>query len=566
MRDPEGTRPNWGPEDYQHIGPVYVRKPLALAAVIAVCVVILMIFGLPFRKSRDPGKGLPAYRYNAPELAEISGSVQVLDDEDRVRYVGEVECGAYTGRGKVFSEAGELLYDGPLVDGVYEGSDAKVYQAGVLVYTGEMAGNLYEGQGHRIAPASGIVSEGQFSGGLLEGQGQEFYADGTLLREGVFSRDLLEGEGCEYSAEAVLLREGTFSAGLLHGEGREYTAEGKLRYEGRFWRGIYHGEGTLYNTLLGVRSASGTFVYGRLTGQGRIYHPSGQVLYTGQVCGERPSAAAFLGLSLAEVEEAFASHWLLYSCEGVTAFVYPYFRLMFITESPVGLVSPAQAAEGSERERQELLEALEGSAAKDAGPVDTESEDAEPEDTGPENAASEDTEPGDTQLDDAASGNVEVEDAQLEYAQSRNAQSEAAGEEESPAASAGAESSQAAVYDDEQLSTDTDKRAVVITQVLSYRDPLPCAAQPDYEFPSGRHSPGWREWFSEFALGGMVRGATVRQSGQFIWRFTPQPALEDGGYVNEFWAEHAGVETMTARKEDKDMSLWYQTAQWSDDS
>ena len=490
MSDREGKRPAWGPESYWHIGPVYVEKRLALLTVIAVSAAVLLALGLPFRRPKGERDHLPAYRYDDPELAGISGRVQVLDGEGRVRYTGEVAAGAYTGRGRVFDGDGTLVYDGPLIDGVYEGPDAKVYRAGALVYTGDMAGNLYEGQGRRIDPESGIVSEGQFFRGRLEGQGQEFYPDGTLLREGAFSRDRLEGEGREYSPEGVLLREGIFSAGLLHGEGREYTAGGKLRYEGQFRRGVYHGQGTLYDTLLGVRAADGAFVYGKLMGQGSIYHPSGQLLYTGQVYGERPRADAFLGLSLAEVEEAFTSHWTLYTCDGITAFVYPYFNLMFITESPVELVSPAQAEAMAQQERQELLDALASST---------------PEAT----------------------------------AEPREA-------------------------DDELLSPGADKRSIIITQVLSYGQPLPGAAQPDGDAVSGQHRLGWREWFSDFALDGTARGASVRQSGQFIWRFTPQTEPDTGEYIDEFRAEHAGVETMTARREDKDMPLWYQTAQWGE--
>lgn len=471
MSSPEKEGRRWGPKDYWRIGPVFVRKRLAVLALIALSASILLVFGLPFRAENAEEAQFPAYRYNDPELAGISGPVQVLDDENRVRYIGEVAAGSYTGQGKVFDASGELLYDGPLIDGVYEGAGAKVYQSGVLVYTGDMAGNCYEGQGRRIDPETGVVSEGQFSGGLLEGKAREFYADGTLLREGSFSRGLLEGEGSEYGPGGVLLREGAFSAGLLHGAGREYTAGGKLRYEGRFWRGVYHGEGTLYDTLLNVRSAAGTFVYGELNGQGTIYHPSGQLLYTGRVCGERPRADAFLGLSLAEVENAFAQHWDLYSCEGVTAFVYPYFSLMFITESPVELVSPTQAEEAA----------------------------------------------------------------------------------------------QPAFYDDELLSPDTDKQSVVITQVLSYGQPLPGTAQAETDDVSGQHRPGWREWFSDFASGETARGVCVRRSGQFVWRFAPgPPSGGDDKPIDEFLSEYAGVETMTVRKGDKDMPLWYQTAKWRD--
>ncbi len=471
MSDHKESRKQWGPEDYWRIGPFFVRKRLALLLIVGCSAAVLLIFGLPLQMPDHADQGLPAYRYNDPALARISDIVQVLDADGQVRYVGEVAAGAYTGRGKVFDAAGELLYDGPLVDGVYEGADAKVYHVGVLVYTGEMAGNLYEGQGRRFAPDTGIVSEGQFSKGFLEGQGQEFYPDGALLREGAFSRDLLEGEGVEYSEEQILLREGTFSAGLLHGDGREYTASGKLRYEGQFWRGIYHGQGALYNTLLGVRSAEGTFVYGRLTGQGTIYHPSGQLLYTGQVCGERPRADAFLGLSLSEVEAAFTTHWLLYSCEGITAFVYPYFNLMFITESPVALISPAQAEEEAQRERQALLEALEQPAPESAG-----TEDAAPEET------EELSKIPDTPAKDGSENVLEkdsVEDITAKMAVTYTA---AANVEAQPV-----------FYEDEVLSPGTDKREIVITQVLSYGQPLPCVAQPETDDISGRHRPGWRE-------------------------------------------------------------------------
>ena len=543
MSDHKESRKQWGPEDYWRIGPFFVRKRLALLLIVGCSAAVLLIFGLPFQTPDHADRDIPAYRYNDPALAGISDLVQVLDAGGQVRYVGEVAAGAYTGRGKVFDAAGELLYDGPLVDGVYEGADAKVYHAGVLVYTGEMAGNLYEGQGRRFDPDTGIVSEGQFSKGFLEGEGQEFYPGGTLLREGAFSRDLLEGEGAEYSEEQILLREGTFSAGLLHGDGREYTASGKLRYEGQFWRGIYHGQGALYNTLLGVRSAEGTLVYGRLTGQGTIYHPSGQLLYTGQVCGERPRADAFLGLSLEEVEAAFTTHWLLYSCEGITAFVYPYFNLMFITESPVALISPAQVEEEAQRERQELLDALEQPA-----PEDAETENDVPED------AEESGEILDTPAEDESGmdgGGSEKDGAEEITAKMAVTYASAASMEPPPK-----------LYEDETLSPDTDKREIIITQVLSYGQPLPCAAQPESGFISGRHLIGWREWFSDFAAGEAVWDVSVRQSGQFIWRFTPWPLAQAEKYVDELLAEYAGVETMTVGKEDKDMSLWYQTAKW----
>lgn len=470
-----------GPGEYWHIGPVYVQKRLVPPAVIALSAAVLLIFGLPWPSSYLQEDQPPAYRYDDPRLAEVSGLVRILDGQDRVRYAGEIAAGTYTGRGMVFDISGALVYDGPLADGVFEGKDAKVYQNGLLVYSGEMAGNLYQGQGRRIDPATGTISEGRFSEGRLEGWGQEFTAGGELLREGNFSRDLLEGEGTEYGPGGTVLREGSFSAGLLHGEGREYTPDGILRYEGAFRRGVYHGQGTLYHTLLRVRSCEGTFVCGHLTGQGSIYHPSGQLLYTGQVCEERPRADAFLGLSLAQVEEAFTSHWLLYVQEEAAAFVYPYFQLMFITDSPLPILSPS----------------LEGAGT-----------------------------PGDA---------------------------EPAVGEEPP------------LPEDEILSPDIDRASVLITQVLSYGAPLPCLPQPNTDYVSGQHPAGWREWFSSFALGDAVSGAAVRHSGQFIWRFT-QSSAAPAQMIDEFWSQAAGVESITAYMETKDMPLWYQAARWKEEA
>ena len=205
------------PKDYWKIGPVYIWKWLALLLLGVLCAAIILLSGLPLGLFSRGGAGIPTYRYNDPDLQEISGTVRILDGQDVIRYEGEVSAGACTGNGKVYDAAGQLVYEGPLVDGVYEGADAKVYADGFLVYEGEMVQNLYEGQGRRIDPTTGIISEGQFVAGVFEGEGQEFFPDGTLFRSGTFARDLLNGEGQEYSEDGTLLRIGTFSDGLLHG-------------------------------------------------------------------------------------------------------------------------------------------------------------------------------------------------------------------------------------------------------------------------------------------------------------------------------------------------------------
>lgn len=492
--------------DYWHIGPVYVWKWLAVLLSIGASLAVLAAFGLPGALIPPHEREPPAYRYTDRRLAGVSGVVRITDDAGTVRYEGEIAQGAVTGRGRVYDAQGRLAYDGPLADGLYEGKGAKVYSDGRLIYEGAMSANLYEGEGRRTDPSSGVVSEGTFAAGVFEGDGRQFYPDGTLMRSGTFSRERLNGAGMEYGADGTLLRMGVFQDGLLHGDGVRYVSGGALEYEGEFQFGLFHGQGKLYDTLSGALTYEGKFVRGEPLGPGRIYHPSGQMLYEGQVFEGQPRADAFLGLSLAEVEAAFTEHWLLYSCGGVTAFVYPYFRLMFISETPIELISPSRQDERTEQERRELLEAIaSGAAAQAAG----------------EGSAAE--------------------------------ESGTAGERRMTLTPA------AGPTGDRELSPDTQKPDVLITEALSYGAPLAGTAQPNFDAASGARGAGWREWFSDFASGETLIGAAAVRTGPFVYEFSALPNVEPVGH-DYYLAAGNGVETSTVLREWKDSPLWYQSA------
>lgn len=498
--------------DYWHIGPVYVWKWLAVLLLIGASLAVLAAFGLPGSLTAPHEREPPAYRYTDKCLAEVSGVVRITDDAGTVRYEGEIAQGAITGQGRVYDAKGRLVYDGPLADGSYEGKGARVYSDGRLIYEGAMSANLYEGEGRRTDPSSGVVSEGTFSAGVFEGDGQQFYPDGTLMRSGTFSHELLNGEGMEYSADGTLLRMGAFQDGLLHGAGVRYVSGGALEYEGEFRFGLFHGQGKLYDTLSGALACEGEFVRGELLGPGRIYHPSGQLLYEGQIWEGQPRADAFLGLSLAEVETAFTEHWLLYSCGGVTAFVYPYFHLMFISETPMKLISPSRQDEQTERERRELLEAIASSAAAQAA---GEGSAAEKSGTAGEQAA---------------------------VGERRMTLTLAAGP-----------------IGDRELSPDTQRSDVLITEVLSYGAPLAGTAQPGYDAASGARDAGWREWFSDLASGETPIGAAAVRTGPFVYEFS---AFSNVGPAKHdcYRAVKDGVETSTVLREWKDSPVWYQSA------
>ena len=506
-----------GPGDYWHIGPVYIQKMVVLALAILVSLAILTVFGLPTGFFTTPGGAVtPTYRYDDPRLADAEGLVRVLDHSGTLRYEGEVSGGSYTGWGTVYDAYKQTVYIGPLVDGRYEGPAAKVFQNKVLVYEGEMAGGAYEGQGRRTDPESGVVSEGHFSKGLFDGEGKESDKSETLLREGMFARDLLEGEGREYGPQGVLLREGSFSAGFLNGEGSEYTPQGTLRYEGQFRRGVYQGQGKLYDAYQKALCYEGTFTDGVPTGEGTIFHPSGQWLYRGTVYDGQPRADAFLGLSLSEVEAAFSEHWLVYSLDGVTAFVYPTFHLMFITESPVDIVSPSVQEDERQQEREEILDAFNRQTQLPP------QEEAVPEETVSTKA-----------------GILPVGYFPLPT-----------GTEFPPDPDSA---------EDELLAPDTDKKDVIICEVLSYGDSLAGVAQPKADSITGVRDPGWREWFCSYAMEPGTQNVLTQHTGQFIYRFTPASLFEERP-VETYCAEGGGVLTTTVWRAGKDPTVWYQSA------
>ncbi len=468
--------------DFWRLGPVWVWKWLVLGVLLMLSLTVLAVFGLPWKLFSKREEKKTAYRYDDPALRELSGVVCVLDGSGTVRYRGEVDAGSFTGTGQVFDGRGELVYDGPLLDGVREGADAKVYRNGKLVYEGEMARDLYEGQGRRTDPENGTVSEGTFSEGQLNGPGREYGPDGVLLREGMFED------------------------GLLHGAGTEYAQSGALLYEGEFRRGVFHGQGRLYDVSLGALRYEGEFQSGLPEGSGRVFHPGGQQLYDGPVSGGSPRAAAFLGLTLAEVEAAFTEHWLLYYAQdGSAAFVYPEFQLMFWTDGPVRISSPARQKAQEEQERQELLDAL-------TTPVIIGGTEPLPE-------------------DETSEAFIEPEEVPMS--------------EPLPM--------------DFALAPDTDKGGLVIRAVLCYGGSLAGTPQPGAEASARSDEAGWREQFSDFAAGRGEGASQAVRIGPFIYKF---PTLSEADYpaVERIPACEGGVESETVYRKGENGAFWYQSA------
>lgn len=398
-------------------------------------------------------------------------------------------------------------YNDPALE-TFSGVAKVVDETGTVRYWGDVDAGSFTGRGQVFDSQGQLVYDGPLVDGIREGADAQVYENGLLVYEGEMVQDVYEGAGREYE-DGVLAREGSFQDGLLSGEGTAYGQGGALLYQGEFRRGVYHGQGKLYDPDRETLLYEGEFVDGKARGTGQLYHPSGQLLYTGAVQDGRPRADAFLGLSLTEVEGAFPQHWILYyASDGSAAFVYPYFGLMFWTDGPVKLVSPTLADAQAEKERRELLNALSTPAQ-------------------------------------------EVEDPQGVYEVTEDVQE--------PVVLDTAEETGTEAALDMALDPDTDESGLIIREVLSYKKPLAGVAQPGGDDPTQVGLSGWREWFSDFAVGGEESPYQAVKIGPFVYEF-PEKTAENTVVVERQTAQQGDVETVTAYREDKEGTWWYQSA------
>ena len=149
---------------YWKIGPVYVKKTFLLTVLAAGSIAAIGYFGLPTELLPKPPAGT-VYRYNDPALQELSGHVQILDDQGVIRYDGPVEKGVCTGSGRIYGENGDLVYDGPLVEGRYDGKVGRIYRDGKLVYRGGFRDGLYDGPGTLFDYENNEILNGGFIAG-----------------------------------------------------------------------------------------------------------------------------------------------------------------------------------------------------------------------------------------------------------------------------------------------------------------------------------------------------------------------------------------------------------------
>lgn len=276
----------WGPQgknDYFHIGPVFLYRPLAvlLAALCAALVCLCGGSAVRYAKARLSPQPYPVFAYDAKALGGFTGTGRIRDARGVIRYEGAIADGLCTGEGVVYDGAGQMVFSGTLAQNEYQYGAA--YQNGVLRYRGAFQNSVYEGEGTL------------------------YRADGGTEYEGGFYAGRRQGHGVAYRQSGGVLYEGAFEAGLYHGIGTLYEENGRPAYAGEFRRGAPEGEGVFYGA-------------------------EGQPLYEGRVRAGRPDYLSFLGGSVADALAALQTPCEIYTAKDKTAFCSRALNVLFLTE------------------------------------------------------------------------------------------------------------------------------------------------------------------------------------------------------------------------------------------
>ena len=233
--------------------------------------------------------------------------IQVIDQSDGGRYVGQIKDGKFNGKGVLTSNSG-VKYEGDFVDGLRHGKGSitqlngnsfngsfkndKRHGSGVLnwvngatmstewidgnriyavepSYEGEYGFSIkYNGNGIYTFP-SGAYYEGEFKDGAFNGSGRYVGPNGGLY-VGQFKDNSQTGLG-EFILTNGDRYEGSFIDGVLSGKG-VYTSHDGQSYIGDFLNDKFDGYGVL--TINGIQK-EGQFKDGKLNGLGSITWTSG---------------------------------------------------------------------------------------------------------------------------------------------------------------------------------------------------------------------------------------------------------------------------------------------------
>ena len=178
--------------DYYSVGRWLVSKRLAYSLVIIIGILCAVYINSNIPKKAPGGDGtakLHTYKYNSLPLKFYSGTVNILAHDGHLAYTGQVNKGAVSGSGILYTKDGSKLYEGQFVENKYNGAGQLYYPDGGLQYNGEFSENVFQGKGSYYRQTGTLEYNGDYEQGHRSGQGELYNSAGNLIYTGTFRKD-----------------------------------------------------------------------------------------------------------------------------------------------------------------------------------------------------------------------------------------------------------------------------------------------------------------------------------------------------------------------------------------
>ncbi|MBQ3105284.1 MAG: hypothetical protein IJC59_05415 [Lachnospiraceae bacterium] len=183
-------RPRHKRDYYEVIGWLISRRlAFAIAVVLGVVSVYYLITVKDSYQAAEGNEGIRTYDYDSILLRFTSGKVRIKGKSGYLAYEGNVDKGAVTGSGILYSPGGNIVYQGNFDRNLYQGAGTCYYDNGVVAYSGSFEQNLYQGTGKLYRENGSLEYEGEFHRGEKEGAGKLYDTGNNLIYTGNFSSD-----------------------------------------------------------------------------------------------------------------------------------------------------------------------------------------------------------------------------------------------------------------------------------------------------------------------------------------------------------------------------------------
>ena len=137
---------------------------------------------------------------------------RILTEEILTSY-GGYEAGDEKLWGKIYDEDNILRYWGQIRNNMANGYGKLLFPTGVPEYEGTFKDNFINGRGLFYCAAGNLIYQGEFKDGVKKGSGVEYYHTGSKMYEGNWLTDQWHGQGVWYDILGDIIFKGQFELG-----------------------------------------------------------------------------------------------------------------------------------------------------------------------------------------------------------------------------------------------------------------------------------------------------------------------------------------------------------------